>query len=298
MVVLSNTSSRAYVAAKKFIKMEFPDFNIPFVTSGELAWYYLDERFRGKKCTWITWRRHESDKYLNSLNISLASIEEADFLFFHGTQTIASNDDPAAASDVQLSLFYNGQIDFSMMEVLKIAQSRKIPAICANMDFSAMLANGKLAYMPGILKREYEMMGGEVVCFGKPQKDFFEEAIGLGTKAFLKDNNDNEMNLSSSLAKKKRVRVIHVGDSLHHDIAGAAAAGIDSLLITQHGVHREDLLEEETNQSISAMPSFITHCNDAVEAAVEVPPLLMRVTDICDRLQVARPYFILRSFAV
>ena len=35
-------------------------------------------------------------------------------------------------------------------------------------------------------------------------------------------------------------RVAHVGDSLHHDIAGAAAAGIASILITS-GIHATDL---------------------------------------------------------
>ena len=34
-----------------------------------------------------------------------------------------------------------------------------------------------------------------------------------------------------------------VGDSLRHDILGAAAAGLDSLFVVESGVHKNDLAE-------------------------------------------------------
>jgi ribonucleotide monophosphatase NagD (HAD superfamily) len=40
IVVLSNTSSRASLASKKFVQMGFPE-SIKFVTSGEVAWQYI-----------------------------------------------------------------------------------------------------------------------------------------------------------------------------------------------------------------------------------------------------------------
>lgn len=43
MVILSNTSSRSKVAKEKFFSMGFSEFDIPFVTSGELAWHYLGD---------------------------------------------------------------------------------------------------------------------------------------------------------------------------------------------------------------------------------------------------------------
>ena len=38
-------------------------------------------------------------------------------------------------------------------------------------------------------------------------------------------------------------RALMVGDSLHHDILGAAAAGLDSLFVVESGVHASDLAE-------------------------------------------------------
>ena len=118
------------------------------------------------------------------------------------------------SSDLPLSLFSSGILDDSLREAFSTAIARGIPAICANMDNSAVLANGRSAYMPGLLKAAYEEMGGVVISFGKPQKAFFDVAVSLGTAA---------MNISSSpsTTRKLRPRVIHVGDSLHHDIAGA-----------------------------------------------------------------------------
>ena len=111
-----------------------------------------------------------------------------------------------------------------MLAVLTTARARNIPAVCANIDFTAVLANGKSAHMPGTLKAAYEAMGGEVVFFGKPQKAFFEGAIEMGTQAFMKENLNKDSETVKDTTQlprtKNRARVIHVGDSLHHDIAG------------------------------------------------------------------------------
>eukprot|EP01036_Dinobryon_divergens_P031113 gene31113-40460_t len=267
--------------------MGFPD-SIQFVTSGEVAWRYIDENFRGKKCTWITWRSHGKDDYLKSLDIQLASVYDADFLFFHGTQVMATADSDtglSSSNDVPLSLFSSGTLDDSLREAFSVAIARGIPAICANMDNSAVLANGRSAFMPGLLKSTYEEMGGVVVSFGKPQKAFFDVAVSLGTAV---------MNTSSpSQTRKARPRVIHVGDSLHHDIAGAINTGIDSILVTEHGVHRHELRSSDGMDQQADLPSCESK---AGSAATTTTPLLMKVTDLCDREGTGRPYFILRSF--
>ena len=46
------------------------------------------------------------------------------------------------------------------------------------------------------------------------------------------------MSLSNEDNEPKRI--LAIGDSLHHDIAGASAAGFDSLFITD-GIHRPEL---------------------------------------------------------
>jgi ribonucleotide monophosphatase NagD (HAD superfamily) len=61
-------------------------------------------------------------------------------------------------------------------------------------------------------------MGGVCTTFGKPHEEHFNACL-------------RELELDSN-------RVAHVGDSLHHDIAGANAAGISNIFITG-GIHSE-----------------------------------------------------------
>lgn len=212
----------------------------------------------------------------------------------------------SSSNDVPLSLFSSGTLDDSLREAFSVAIARGIPAICANMDNSAVLANGRSAFMPGLLKSTYEEMGGVVVSFGKPQKAFFDVAVSLGTAV---------MNTSSpSQTRKARPRVIHVGDSLHHDIAGrsffppsicftlliffafqpgAINTGIDSILVTEHGVHRHELRSSDGMDQQADLSSCESKDGSA---ATTTTPLLMKVTDLCDREGTGRPYFILRSF--
>eukprot|EP00955_Chlamydomonas_euryale_P071203 360996-Chlamydomonas_euryale.AAC.5 len=74
--------------------------------------------------------------------------------------------------------------------------------------------------MPGLLAKWYGEMGGTATLMGKPAPAIYEAAMS-----------------ALDLSPKD---VIAIGDSLEHDIAGAAAAGIDSLLIAG-GIHAADL---------------------------------------------------------
>jgi ribonucleotide monophosphatase NagD (HAD superfamily) len=66
-------------------------------------------------------------------------------------------------------------------------------------------------------------MGGEVHLMGKPAAAIYGAALGM-------------------LALPPE-RVLAVGDSLEHDIAGAAAAGIDSVFVGG-GIHAHEILVE------------------------------------------------------
>ena len=82
------------------------------------------------------------------------------------------------------------------------------------------VCRGELAPMPGTLGNFYtQHCGGTTVCLGKPAKIIYDAALAdLGVS---------------------RGDVVAVGDSLHHDICGAADAGIDSLFIAR-GIHEHD----------------------------------------------------------
>ena len=72
----------------------------------------------------------------------------------------------------------------------------------------------------------YDMLGGTTIRLGKPGKACFEQC--------LKELGRIGIDVTSTK------RIAHVGDSLHHDIAGANGAGLPSVFIIG-GVHAEAL---------------------------------------------------------
>jgi HAD superfamily hydrolase (TIGR01459 family) len=100
-------------------------------------------------------------------------------------------------------------------ELLADIRKRNLPMICANPDL--MVERGdRLLYCAGSLAKVYAELGGETIYGGKPHPPIYQLAF------------------SQAMAKKSgvsRQRILAIGDGLHTDIPGAAAAGIDSLFI-------------------------------------------------------------------
>ena len=69
-----------------------------------------------------------------------------------------------------------------------------------------------------------------------------------------------------------KLRVIHIGHSIHHN-AGAAAAKIDSVLITGDGVHKEELMDtrkiqQETFRSCDALDYSTSDVFDGTSSTI------------------------------
>ena len=95
--------------------------------------------------------------------------------------------------------------------ILQAAVVRNLPMICVNPDL-LVIRLGVQEPCAGALAARYEEIGGRVRYFGKPHPEVYDLALdALGVPP---------------------VRVLAVGDGLGTDIAGANAAGLDSLLIT------------------------------------------------------------------
>lgn len=106
------------------------------------------------------------------------------------------------------------------MGVLRTASERRLPMVCANPDLHRASPDGGLQEAPGLVARAYEQLGGTVRYHGKPQPRIYRTCLAkLGLD---------------------RSRVVAIGDSLEHDIAGAEAAGIDSVFIGG-GIHRGEI---------------------------------------------------------
>ena len=82
------------------------------------------------------------------------------------------------------------------------AVARGLRLVCANPDHWRFGAGGSLLPAPGAFAERYAAMGGDVQWHGKPHPHIYETAL-------------------ESLAVPKD-RVLCVGDSMHHDVRGAA----------------------------------------------------------------------------
>ncbi|KAE8726684.1 Haloacid dehalogenase-like hydrolase superfamily protein isoform 1 [Hibiscus syriacus] len=215
MVIISNSSRRASITIEKLKNLGFdPSLFVGAITSGELTHQYLQRRDNswfaalGRSCIHMTWSDRGAIS-LEGLGLQVVeNVEEADFILAHGTEALG------LPSGLVRPMSLEG-----LEKILECCATKKIPMVVANPDFVTVEARA-LSVMPGTLAAKYEKLGGEVKWMGKPDKIIYESAMAMvGVEA------------SNTIA---------VGDSLHHDIKGANAAGIQSAFITG-GIHATEL---------------------------------------------------------
>ncbi|MBV9825116.1 MAG: TIGR01459 family HAD-type hydrolase [Alphaproteobacteria bacterium] len=203
VVLLSNAPRRSDDVVRRIAKIGVPEDHFDGVmSSGEEAWQFLARRADpfyaalGRRCLHIC-----SDRDLEireGLDLQFVDdVDTADFLL---------NTGPAE--------WDNTIEDYA--PVLDVALRRDLPMVCANPDLVVIHA-GKAALCAGALAEHYERAGGRVRWHGKPFPSVYDSCLDL-----------------LGLADKRRI--LAIGDSLRTDIAGAAAAGIDSLFIVS-GIH-------------------------------------------------------------
>jgi len=184
--------------------------------------------YRGKKVLWLSWAddfQAWDPTYLDGLDLTLADAESADFVLLHGSQVIRAGEDATEPTGV----FESGEANSKLLAALRTCAERGLTMVCANPDFTVTLPDGTRGYMPGCIARAYEGLlaerpgcGAAIAYFGKPHQPAFDAALRLlGPEVVLG-------------------RVVHVGDSLLHDVAGANGAGIDSIFVAG-GIHAEEL---------------------------------------------------------
>mmetsp|Transcript_17104 Transcript_17104/g.20528 ORF Transcript_17104/g.20528 Transcript_17104/m.20528 type:complete len:230 (-) Transcript_17104:81-770(-) len=187
---------------------------------------------RKNKAIWFTWEASSNPTSMAGFlsqcgDIEIAtSVEEADFVISHGSQVWRKQnmDDRRENLDAMSLGSFMSEGNFDVLDpILKECRDRNLPMVCANPDFVAHLGDGSTGHMPGKIGERYEEMGGSCISFGKPHKSHFDACLReLGKLGVSKD------------------RVVHVGDSLHHDIVGANSAGIASIFVTG-GIHCGDV---------------------------------------------------------
>jgi HAD superfamily hydrolase (TIGR01459 family) len=207
VIVLSNAGRRAGTVAEEMIALGIgADRFDAVVSSGEETWQALknrsDDAFArlGRACFYMGPAR--SRGLLAGLDLDLVTaIGEADFVLNSGVEGNLSD-----------TAVYE--------EMLQEARTHGLTMVCANPDLVAIRA-GRRGICAGAIASRYEELGGSVLYRGKPHPEIYATCFDL-------------------LDGLEHSAIVAVGDALRTDIAGAAASGIDSILIAG-GIHAEDL---------------------------------------------------------
>jgi HAD superfamily hydrolase (TIGR01459 family) len=223
-LMLSNAPRRADFIIDGMIKMGVPaQLCRDVMSSGEATWQELKSRRDpfyaklGRRCIHIG-----PDRDLNMFDglelERVAEVKDAEFIMNTGPWR-----DEEKVSDYE--------------DLLQRSRRRSLPMVCVNPDLE-VIRGGVRIICAGALAKRYEEIGGAVRWQGKP----YPEIYG---------------NCFERLGIEDKRRVVAIGDSLRTDIAGAEAAGIDAILVTE-GLHREEI-GAATPEAIAAYAARAGH---------------------------------------
>jgi len=125
----------------------------------------------------------------------------------YGFDGVIFADDPRDA-EVILILGSNTPAT-SLDQYRALFEGLTLPAICCNPDKLMLTATG-LQPAPGAIAALYEEMGGKVTWIGKPYPSIYRHAASL-------------------IGNPERI--LCIGDSAEHDVAGGRAAGFSTLIV-------------------------------------------------------------------
>ena len=212
--VLLTNAPRPNSAVKSFLEKLGMDKEIidHVFTSGEAAILYLKKNLLDKTFFHVGPPR-DFDLFKDFKKMKSDKIENCEYILCTG-------------------LFDNYEDDLKYYKKL-FEKNIKKKMICTNPDL--IVERGNLRELcAGSVAMVFEKMGGEVVYFGKPYSEVYDQSI----------NNKNK-------------RVLSIGDNLNTDIKGANLLNYDSLLIS-NGIHRNEIKEKGIEK---VAKSYETVCN-------------------------------------
>ncbi|MFK3963213.1 TIGR01459 family HAD-type hydrolase [Ensifer adhaerens] len=224
IIILSNSGKRSAENDRRLVDLGFVAGSWDwFLTSGEVAWQILRREGEGatggrRKCLLIS--RDGDLSPLTGLDLErTTSGADADFVLL-----------AASEGDVHPLSHYEA--------LLAPAARRGVPCLCTNPD-KVMLTKEGTAFGAGRIAELYEELGGGVRWIGKPFADIYAAALEF-------------------LGHPNPARVCAIGDSIEHDIAGAASAGLHSILVTTGILERaSDAERRKLFAEHGANPDFI-----------------------------------------
>lgn len=217
VVLVTNSAKPAAENERRLAQLGIPrDLYSALVSSGEtaragIAAGTFGPAFRSGANLYVIGRDGE-DYGLAQLGVVPVDLDQAEGLLILGS------DAPAVSLET-----YAARLVF--------AAKHHLPALCANPDL-LMLTSAGHQPAPGAIAKLYADLGGQVIYAGKPHPAIYAEA-------------------SRALGPIETSRVLAVGDSPEHDVAGAAAAGFTTALV------RTGLSAGKTTRDLRCAGAFV-----------------------------------------
>lgn len=223
VVLVSNTSRRSGQLAAMLSAQGIDEAHFDaVVTGGELAFHHV-------------WALSEPRRVEGRAPLRALVLGHQPGGHWAAAVGLAETGDPDAA-DLVLGVGILGELDEAVpcgrerpdaptLEMLRRAAARRLPMILTNADRRVRLA-GRLHAGIGILADAYRAPGerpaGAVSVFGKPGRAVFDAGLALAGRVPAGE-------------------ALMIGDTLTTDIAGAAALGVRTLLVSGAGSHAATL---------------------------------------------------------
>jgi len=218
VIVLTNSGKRAADNVARLAAFGFPPESFSaLVSSGEVAHDAihagsLGDPFRAGGSAYVIGRTGD-DYGLDDLGLRFVDDPaRADMLLIMGS------DCPRTSLD-----------DYRCFLVAAVA--KRIPALCCNPDVTMLTRDGPQP-SAGAIAQVYAALGGEVAFIGKPGPAIYRAA--------------------AHLADAEAAQTLAIGDSLDHDVQGAAPLGLDTLLL--RGGVLAGLAEADFAAALAAAP--------------------------------------------
>ena len=214
--ILLTNAPRPNSVVKSFLKKMGMDKEIMqhVFTSGEASLNYLKKNLKDKKFFHVGPHR-DFDLFSDFKKMKSETINKSEYILCTG-------------------LFEKYEKDLNYYKDLFEKNIDK-QMICTNPDLIVDRGNSR-ELCAGSIAMVFEKMGGEVIYFGKPYPEVYNQSI------------DN-------VGKK----ILSIGDNLNTDIKGANLLNYDSLIIS-NGIHKNEIKQmgiEKTSKSYEAICNYI-----------------------------------------
>ena len=205
IILISNSSRLSKDSISNLINLGFDESLFDYcITSGQIAINNIEKDIYSKYGKICYPLKLSKDK-IKTFNLKYTKeIKKADFAMI-------------ADLDNNLSI-----LDFA--ETLDKMLELDLPLLCANPDY-LVYDNNKLSMCGGTVAQLFEDMGGKVFRYGKPFKPIYS-------------------NIIKTMKIRDFSKVLVIGDSLWHDIAGGNMLHFDGLWV-KNGVHTPQLDKEK-----------------------------------------------------